>query len=120
MEILENLEVWKRSCRISVKLYKALVSSKEYGFKDQITRSALSIPSNIAEGFERESRKSRIQFLKIAKGSCGELWTQKLIGQQAGFIDNEVAREMEQEARELSKMLHGLIKYFEQELEASS
>ena len=98
---------------VSKPSYKTLVSSKEFGFKDQVTRSALSIPSNIAEGFERESQKSRIQFLKIAKGSCGELWTQLLIGREAGFIDKESGYEMEQEARELSKMLHGLIKYFE-------
>jgi len=53
MTVLENLEVWKRSCRLSVNLYKSLGSCKDYGFKDQITRSALSIPSNIAEGYER-------------------------------------------------------------------
>ena len=118
MDVLENLEVWKRSCRLSADLYKAVNSSHEFGFKDQITRAALSIPSNIAEGFERESAKSRIQYLKIAKGSCGELWTQLLIGQEAGIIDRAIVSRMAREVRELSKMLHGLIKYFERELAA--
>jgi len=51
--------------------------------------------------------------LKIAKGSCGELWTQLLIGREAGFIEAGVAKEFELEAKQLSKMLHGLIKHFQ-------
>lgn len=53
----ENLEVWKRSARLSADLYKQLANLKDYGFHDQITRSGLSIPSNIAEGHERHSNK---------------------------------------------------------------
>jgi len=63
----EDLEVWKRSARLS--------SLKDYGFRDQITRSGLSVPSNIAEGFERESFKECVQILSYVKGSCGELRT---------------------------------------------
>lgn len=117
MEVLETLDVWKRACRLSVEIYRLCENSREYGFKDQITRSALSIPSNIAEGYERDSLKSRIHFLKIAKGSCGELWTQLLIGQAAGFLEKEQSILMEQEARELSKMLYGLIRYFQKEVD---
>ncbi|GMR20572.1 MAG: four helix bundle protein [Gammaproteobacteria bacterium] len=112
MEALENLEVWKRSCQLSVKLYKALADCREYGFRDQITRSALSIPSNIAEGYERDSQKSCIQYLRVAKGSSGELWTQLFIGRKAGFLDQEMGQQLEKEAREISKMLHGLIQYY--------
>ena len=113
MDALENLDVWKKSCRLSVKLYSVLDSCRDRGFKDQITRSALSIPSNIAEGYERGAGKSRIQHLIIAKGSCGELWTQLLIGRKAGFVNNEAGKALEQEAREISKMLYGLIQHFE-------
>ena len=113
MEVLETLDVWKRSCRLSVNIYKALADSREFGFKDQITRSALSVPSNIAEGYERDSHKNRIYFLKIAKGSCGELWTQLLIGREAGFVNNEPGKMMEQEAREIAKMLYGLIRHYQ-------
>ena len=117
MEVLETLDAWKRACRLSVELYKVFSGSREYGFKDQITRSALSIPSNIAEGYERDSLKSRVQYLKIAKGSCGELWTQLLIGRAAGFLDSEIAQSMEQEAKELSKMLHGLIRHYQEQVD---
>ena len=113
MDALENLDVWKKSCRLSVELYQALASCREWGFKDQITRSALSIPSNIAEGYERGNGRSRIQFLVVAKGSCGEFWTQLLIGRKAGFIDPETGKRLEKSAREIAKMLYGLIKHFE-------
>ncbi len=112
MDALENLEVWKRSCQLSVELYKVLGNCRDRGFKDQITRAALSVPSNIAEGYERDSPKSCVQYLKIAKGSCGELWTQLLIGRKIGFIDNEVGKRLEHEARDISKMLYGLLKYY--------
>ena len=86
MEALESLEVWKRSCRLSVDLYRLLRNCKDYGLKDQITRSALSVPSNIAEGYERDSTAEFLRFLRIAKGSCGELRTQLYIGAEADFI----------------------------------
>jgi four helix bundle protein len=79
MEAFENLEVWKRSSRLCVALYKQLRDCKDRGFKDQATRSALSVPSNIAEGYERDSLNEYIRFLRIAKGSCGELRTQLYI-----------------------------------------
>ncbi len=114
MESLEKLDVWKRACRLSVDLYKLMSTSREYGFRDQITRAALSIPSNIAEGYERETDRTRIQFLKIAKGSCGELWTQLMIGRAAGFIEPESGKRLEDEVREISKMIWGLIRYYDE------
>lgn len=117
MDVLETLDAWKRACRLSVEIYKLNADSREYGFKDQITRSALSIPSNIAEDYERDSLKSRIYFLKVAKGSCGELWTQLLIGRAAGFLDKKQSMMMEQEARELSKMLYGLIQHCQKKID---
>ena len=116
MQVLENLEVWKRSCRLSVNLYKSLAGCKDYGFKDQITRSALSIPSNIAEGYERHSVRSCVQFLKIAKGSCGELWTQLLLAREIKYIDDTLCRHMEDEVKVVSKMLYKLIQHFEKNL----
>ncbi|UCE89768.1 MAG: four helix bundle protein [Pseudomonadota bacterium] len=115
MDALENLEVWKRASRLAVDLYHALANCREYNFKDQATRAALSIPSNVAEGYERGAGRSRIQFLKIAKGSCGELWTQLMIGRAAGFLEAGESKRMEQEAKELSRMLYGLIGHFEKQ-----
>lgn len=75
----EDLEVWKRAARLSADIYKALRHLTDYGFRDQVTRCSLSIPSNNAEGFERLSQKECLTLLSYAKGSCAELRTQILI-----------------------------------------
>ena len=106
----EDLEVWKRAARLSADLYKSLRDLRDYGFKDQITRSGLSIPSNIAEGFERESQKDCIKFLTYAKGSCGELRCQIYIGMDIEYIPKDVGKKWVQETIEISSMLSGLIK----------
>ncbi len=85
----EDLDVWKRAARLSTALYRALENCREFGFKDQVTRSALSIPSNIAEGYERDTSRDRVEFLHYARGSCGELRTQLYIGIEAGYIGHE-------------------------------
>ncbi len=109
-QAFEDFEVWKRSVRLSAELYKALRELKDFGFRDQITRAGLSIPSNIAEGFERESIKESINFFSYAKGSCGELRTQIYIGVNIGYIENQKGKEWRQETVEISSMLAGLIK----------
>jgi four helix bundle protein len=106
----EDLEVWKRAVKLSGNIYKELKGLKDYGFKDQITRSGLSIASNIAEGFERESQKENIAFLSYSKGSSGELRTQIYIGIDIGYIDKKIGEEWSKETREISSMLSGLIK----------
>ena len=111
MEAFEKLTVWKRSSRLTVNLYKSLVNCNDYGLRDQVTRAAVSIPSNIAEGFERNSNKQFAHYLQIAKGSCGELRSQLYIGSEIGVLDTKVAREYRQESMEISKMLSGLIKH---------
>ena len=106
----EDLEVWKRAARLSADIYRQLRDLKDYGFKDQITRSGLSVPSNISEGFERESQKENIKFLSYAKGSCGELRCQTYIGVDIKYIPKDVGKKWLQEATEISAMLSGLIK----------
>ena len=63
----QSMDVWKRSTRLSIAIYKELAKLRDFGFKDQITRSGLSIPSNIAEGFGRASDKDKRNFLNYAK-----------------------------------------------------
>jgi four helix bundle protein len=106
----EDLVVWKRSARLSGNIYKELRGLKDYGFRDQITRSGLSVPSNIAEGFERTSQKENMVFLSYAKGSSGELRTQIYIGIDIGYIKKEIGEEWLRELIEISSMLSGLIK----------
>jgi four helix bundle protein len=106
----EELDVWKRAKQLCVDIYLALKDLKDYGFKDQITRSGLSIPSNIAEGFERYSQKECVLFLSYAKGSCGELRTQVHVGIEIGYINKDYGTKWLKETEELSLMLGGLIK----------
>jgi four helix bundle protein len=87
IEKLEDLNVWKESMDLSIELYKKLKDCKDYGFRDQIHRSMVSFPSNIAEGFERQSNKEFIQFLYIAKASCGELRTQLYLAIKINMIE---------------------------------
>ncbi len=109
MAQFEELEVWRRSARLSAELYKSLAGLRDYGFRDQITRAGLSIPSNIAEGYERESAKETVQFLSYAKGSAGELRTQIYIGIDIGYIDKQRGKAWLLEVIEISRMLYGLI-----------
>jgi four helix bundle protein len=105
----EDLDVWKRSAGLSADIYKILSDLKDYGFKDQITRSGLSIPSNIAEGIERRSDKEKVNFLSYAKGSCGELRTQIYIGMKIGYLSKEKGDKWIMETKEISAMLMGLM-----------
>ncbi|EOD9422222.1 MULTISPECIES: four helix bundle protein [Vibrio harveyi group] len=106
----EQLEVWKRSSRLASLVYKLMRECQDYGFKDQITRSALSVPSNIAEGLERETAKEEARFLYYAKGSLGELLTQTYIGIDIGYIDKESGLRVVAECKELAAMIAALIK----------
>lgn len=112
MEIktFEDLSIWQRSFNLAVKLYKKINLSKNFSVKDQMIRSSLSVPSNIAEGFERESNKEYVRFLDFAKGSNGELRTQLIFAKEIGMIDEHEALPMIKESKEISKMISGLIK----------
>ena len=71
----KELEVWQRGCRLAVSIFEAFADCKCISLKNQIERAGLSVPSNIAEGAELGGAKEFSQFLKIAKGSSGELRT---------------------------------------------
>ena len=75
-----------------------------------MTRAAVSIASNIAEGAERDSKPDFIRFLNIAKGSAAELRTQVYIAERIGVLNNEQSAKLVAELKELSAMLHGLVK----------
>jgi len=108
----ERLDVWKRSCRLSVDVYKKFASCKDYGFKDQITRSSLSIASNIAEGVEKESDKDKARFINIAQGSGAELITQIYIGIEIEYIEKGIGLNWIKEINEILRMLNALRKNY--------
>lgn len=112
----EQLDVWKRASRLSCRIYQETEAIQNWGFKDQITRSGLSVPSNIAEGEERETNKEKVRFLYYAKGSLGELVTQLYIGIEIGYLSKQPSLEMVKEAKELAKILGSLIKNKESQI----
>jgi four helix bundle protein len=107
----EELDVWRRGCRLAVETYKLLQDCKDFALKDQMTRAAISISSNIAEGAERGTDAEFIRYLRIAKGSAAELRTQLYIAHEIGpEFQKKKTLELIAELKELSSMLQGLIK----------
>ena len=110
MSGFEELEVWKRGVELSASIYKETRRLDDYGFRDQITRAGLSIPSNIAEGVERSTAADRCKFLDYSRGSCGEVRTQTIVGMKVGFIEEGVGSLWCEETRQLAAMINGLIR----------
>ena len=111
MHNFEELEVWKRSSRLAVDVLNLVDSIRLFGLRDQMIRSCISIPSNIAEGADRDSDREFRRFLSFAKGSAGELRTQLYIGFKAGLFPEEAARPLINEVKEISSMIEGLRKH---------
>jgi four helix bundle protein len=110
----EDLEIWQRGCRLAVRVYEVLRACNDLGLRDQMTRAVVSIPSNIAEGAERDSKKEFVRFLHIAKGSAAELRTQVYIASRIGVLSEQLQMEMVDELKTLSRMIHALVKSLNQ------
>jgi four helix bundle protein len=104
----EDLEVWQRGCRLAVDVFESFSTCQSFTMQNQIQGAALSIPSNVAEGYERDSNKEFVRFLNISKGSCGELRTQLYISRKLRFIKKVDSDRLVKESKEISAMLHGL------------
>ena len=106
----EDLSVWQEAMRLTVDIYSVLKQCNDFGLKTQMQRSAVSVPSNIAEGFDRHTNKEFIYFLYIAKGSCAELRTQLYLAERLQYITTDVVNELLELTRKVSAMLFKLIK----------
>jgi len=106
----EDLDIWKEGMRLCVSIYKLMKNCNDFGFKDQIQRAAVSVPSNISEGFERQTNKEFIQFLYIAKGSCGELRTQIYLAKELEYLNQENYKLMLEQSKLLSAKIQNFIK----------
>ena len=109
----EDMDVWKKACRLACDIYELSQEgalARDYSLRDQMRRAAISIPSNIAEGFELSTNKDFARMLHIAKGSSGELRTQLYIASEIGAIEAKTRKQLVAEVEEISKMLSGLIK----------
>ena len=101
---------WQKAKILTIRIYQLFELSKDYGFKDQIQRAAVSIMNNIAEGFERKTNNEFKYFLFIAKGSCGEVRSMFLLANELNKLEYKDADELYGIAEEISKILSGLIK----------
>lgn len=108
----KKLRVWQKAKDLAVKIYqlvKKQTISKDYGYKDQLQRAAISIPANIAEGDELGTDKQSIHHFFIAKGSSAELQPLLIIGSEIGYIEKETADTLINECKLISFMLANLI-----------
>ncbi len=113
IESYRSLLVWQKSVDFVVLVYRLLgrfPKNEQYGLSSQMQRAAVSIPSNIAEGKERQSDRDFARFIAIALGSLAELETQLLIAQKLGYLDEFDWQEVTAQADEIGKMLRSLHK----------
>lgn len=109
----KELKVWQKPVDLAVKIYqvtKDFLKEEQYGLTSQVRRSVVSIPSNIAEGFGRNSKNDFKNFLGISNGSTCELNTQLIIAQRINFIELKVLESIQQEIAEIQKMTWSLQK----------
>lgn len=113
----EDIDAWKKARSLVSAVYQLTGAGefgRDYGLRDQIRRAAVSVLSNIAEGFEREGNTEFCRFLTIAKGSCGEVRAQLYVALDQRYITTKQFDVASRNAAEVSRMISGLMKYLRQ------
>ena len=113
IERFEDLLVWQRGRALVVKIYRvtnAGAFAKDFGLRDQIRRAAVSVPSNVAEGFEKDGTREFAQYVSNAKRSCGEVRSQLYQAFDIGYLTGTDFEELKEDCLTLSRMLAGLLK----------
>lgn len=113
----EKIESWKKARQFANEIYKITAGgafARDFGLRDQIRRAAVSIVSNIAEGFERGGGNEFAQFLSMSKGSCGEVRAQLYLALDQEYISQRDFEVLSNTAIEISQLISGLMKYLRQ------
>ncbi|MCF6290565.1 MAG: four helix bundle protein [Desulfobacterales bacterium] len=108
-----DLQVWQKAKNFAVEIYRITGNgplARDYGLRDQMRRAAVSVPSNIAEGDERDTNKESVRFFHIAKGSLAEVSTQTEIAFEIGYLTKENFEKICKECDQIGGMLGKLIK----------
>jgi four helix bundle protein len=114
LERFEDIDAWKKARELTRSIYQITMTgefARDFGLRDQIRRAAVSVLSNIAEGFERDGNKEFLQFLSLAKGSCGEVRAQLYVALDQAYITDTEFRELIEKTLEVSRLIAGLMKY---------
>ena len=106
----EDLIAWKKGQDLAVDIYRAFEHSRDYGFKDQIQRAAVSVSNNIAEGFDRGSNKEFIRFLYISIASCSEVKSMLHLSSRLNHLNIDQSNQLIIKTEEVSRIIRGLIK----------
>jgi four helix bundle protein len=109
----EELVVWQRAKELSLRVYRVTARgplARDLGLRSQIQRAAVSVMSNIAEGFERNSKAEFARFLAIARGSAGEVRSQVYLAGELGYITDEDYRALLGQCKEITRMIIALRK----------
>ena len=117
IEKFEDIEAWKLARQVTKLVYEISSNEKfarDFALVNQIRRASISILSNIAEGFERSGNKELLQFLAIAKGSCGEVRAQLYVALDQKYVDETKFKEVSQKLSETSRLISGFMKYLQQ------
>jgi len=112
----EDLSIWRLALKITKIIYDLTSQSKfskDFSLRDQIRRAVISVSSNIVEGFEKNNNNEFIRFLKISKGSVGEVRNQLLIALTVGYISQTQFDKTNQELEDLANQIGGFISYLE-------
>lgn len=110
----EDIEAWKTGRELAKDVYTVTSKgefTRDYGLKDQIRRAVVSVISNIAEGFSRQTDKEFVQFLHIAKGSASEVQSQLYVALDLDYINREEFERLYDEADQVARLISGFIKY---------
>jgi four helix bundle protein len=113
----EEIEAWQQGRELTRRIYQLTAKggfARDFTLKDQLKRAAISITSNIAEGFERGGNREFIQFLAIAKGSASEIKSQLYTALDAGYLTQPEFDELYRQAHSIVLLLGGFIKYLQQ------
>jgi four helix bundle protein len=101
----EELEVWKKARHQVRDVYRAFARLRDYSFRDQVQRATVSVMSNIAEGFERKSKRDFAHFLNVSKASCGEVRSLMYAAEDLGVLDAATAQGLREQAETLSRQI---------------
>jgi len=110
IEKFEDIIAWQKAQELVALIYQDFRTCKDYAFRDQIQRAAVSVMNNIAEGYERKGNKEFSKFLYIAKGSCGEVRSMLYLALRLKYITQEKFDKFYAESESISRMLSNFIK----------